>query len=133
MINEIFKFPAQINPFHQLKFLFEFSCGYPNYLIKKWCIWARFQISRKKFRKLHEAIWPTLINKIYNFPPQIDPFSIWRLTKAFIPYRSPSLLFYQKLTPEKTFYKKCYRTFLIKQVTEYSSFFFNCVKFEKMC
>ena len=37
------------------------------------------QISRKKlnfakFRKLQEAIWLTVINEIFKFPPHFDPF-----------------------------------------------------------
>ena len=35
---------------------------------------ASFQTSRKRFRKLQEAIWLTVINEIFIFPPHFNPF-----------------------------------------------------------
>ena len=36
--------------------------------------WASFQTSRKRFRKLQEAIWLTVINRVFKFPPHFDSF-----------------------------------------------------------
>ena len=74
VINEIFKFLPHIDSFCQVNYLFERSSGYQNYPIQKWYIWASFQTSRKGFRKLQEAIWLTVINKIITFPPHLDLF-----------------------------------------------------------
>ena len=56
VINEIFKFPPELDPFCQIDYFYELSSGYPNYPIQKWCIWAEFQASRKRFHKLQEII-----------------------------------------------------------------------------
>ena len=40
VINEIFKFPPRLGLFCQVKYLFELSSGYANFLIQKWYIWA---------------------------------------------------------------------------------------------
>ena len=36
--------------------------------------WSRFQTSREKFPKLQKAIWLSVINEIFKFPPQLDSF-----------------------------------------------------------
>ena len=74
VINEIFKFPPRLGPFCQINCLFELFLGYPSYPIQKWYIWASFQTSRKRFRKLQEAIWLTVINEIFKFPPRLGPY-----------------------------------------------------------
>ena len=74
VINEIFKFPLHFEPFDYANYLYELSLGYPNYPTQKWYIWAGFQTSRKRFRKLQEAIWLTVINEIFKFPPHFDLF-----------------------------------------------------------
>ena len=70
-INEIFKCPPRLGPFCQINCLFS---GYAIYPIQKWYIWASFQTSRKKFNKLQEAIWPTVINEVFQLPPRLVPF-----------------------------------------------------------
>ena len=68
VINEIFKFPPRLGgPFCQINYLSELFSGYPKDPTQKWYIWASSQTSRKRFRKLHEAIWPTVINEIFIF------------------------------------------------------------------
>ena len=52
----------------------ELFSGYPSYPIQKWYIWASFQTSRKRFRKLQEAIWLTVINEIFIFYHISTPF-----------------------------------------------------------
>ena len=47
--------------------MFELFLGYPSYPIQKWYIWASFQTSRKRFRKLQEAICSVV-------PPHFDLF-----------------------------------------------------------
>ena len=74
VINEIFKFPPRLGPFYQINFLFELFSSYPSYPIQKWHIWASFETSRKRFRKLQEAIWLTVINEIFKVPPHFDLF-----------------------------------------------------------
>ena len=74
VINEIFKFPPRLGPFCQINYLSEHFSGYSSYPIQKWCIWASFQTSRKRFRKLQKAIWLTEISEIFKFPPHFDPF-----------------------------------------------------------
>ena len=53
------------------------------------------QISRKKlnfaeFRKLQEAIWLTVINEIFKFPPQFEPFGyvnyLYELSSGYLNY-----------------------------------------------
>ena len=73
IINKIFKFLPRLGPFCQINYLFEHFSGYPSYPIQKWYIWASFQTSRKRFCKLQEAIWLTVINKIFKFPQRLDP------------------------------------------------------------
>ena len=75
VINEIFKFPPRLGPFCQINYLSELFSGYPSYSIQKWYIWASFQNSRKRFRKLQEAIWLTVINEIFKVLPHFDLFS----------------------------------------------------------
>ena len=74
VINEIFKFPPRLGPFCQINYLSELFSGYPSYPIQKWYIWASFQTSRKRFHKLQEAIWLTVINEIFKFPPRLGVF-----------------------------------------------------------
>ena len=74
VINEIFKFPPHFDPFGYVNYLYELSLGYPNYPTQKWYIWASFQTSRKRFRKLQEAIWLTVINEIFKLPPHFYHF-----------------------------------------------------------
>ena len=70
----VFKFPPRLGPFCQINYLFELFSGYPSYPNQKWYIWASFQTSRKRFRKLQEAIWLTVINVIFKVPPHFDLF-----------------------------------------------------------
>ena len=72
--SEIFKYPPRLGSFCQINYLFELFSGYPSFPIQKWYIWASFQTSRKKFRKLQEAIWLTVINEIFKVPPHFDLF-----------------------------------------------------------
>ena len=60
--------------FCQINYFLELFSGYPSYPIQKCYIWTSFQTSRKRFRKLQEAIWLTIINEIFKFPPNFDPF-----------------------------------------------------------
>ena len=54
-MNEILKFPSHLDPFGQESYLYKLSSGCPNYTTQKWCVWAAFQSSRKRFRKF--CIW----------------------------------------------------------------------------
>ena len=74
VINKIFKFPPHFDPFGYVNYLYELSLGYPNYPTQKWYIWASFQTSRKRFRKLQETIWLTVINEIFKILPYFDLF-----------------------------------------------------------
>ena len=74
VVNEIFKFPPRLGPFCQINYLSELFSGYPSYPIQKWYIWASFQTSRKRFRKLQEAIWLTVINEIFKALPHFHLF-----------------------------------------------------------
>ena len=60
--------------FCQENCLYELSSGYPKDPTPKLYIWASFQASRKKFNKLQEAIWPTVISGIFEFTPLLGPF-----------------------------------------------------------
>ena len=75
VINEIFKIPPHFDLFCQVKCLYKLSSSYPKDPTQKWYIWASFQTSRKRFRKLQEAIWLTVINEIFKFSPHFVPFS----------------------------------------------------------
>ena len=74
VINEIFKFPPRLCPFCQINYLPELFSGYPSYPIQKRYIWASFQTSRKRFCKLQETIWLTVINEILKVSPHFDLF-----------------------------------------------------------
>ena len=74
VINEIFKFPPLLGSSCQINYFFELSSGYPSCPTQKWYIWASFQTSRNKLRKLQEAISLTVINKIFKFPPYLNSF-----------------------------------------------------------
>ena len=74
VVNEIFKSPPHFNPFGYVNYLYELSSGYPKHPTQKWYISASFQTSRKRFRKLQQAISLTVINEIFKFPPRLDPF-----------------------------------------------------------
>ena len=74
VINEIIKIPPHFDPFIQVNYFYELSSGYPKYSTQKWYIWASFQTFRKRFRKLQEAIWLTVINKIFKSPPHFNSF-----------------------------------------------------------
>ena len=74
VINGIFKFWPHFNHFGYINYLYELSPGYPNYSTQKWNIWASFQTSRKRFRKLQETIWLIVIDEIFKFSPHIYPF-----------------------------------------------------------
>ena len=71
VFNKIFKFLPCLGSFCQINYLFELFSGYP---IQKWYISVSFQISRKRFHKLQEAIWLTVINEIFKIPPGLGPF-----------------------------------------------------------
>ena len=73
-INGIFKFPPRLGSFCQINYLFELFSGYPSFPIQKWYIWASFQTSRKKFYKLQKAIWATVVNENFKFPPRLGSF-----------------------------------------------------------
>ena len=88
-INKIFKFPTRLGPFCQVSCVYELSSGYPKYPTQKWHIWASFQTSKKRFRKLQEAIWLTVINEIFKLPQRLGPFcQINYLFKLFSSYPS---------------------------------------------
>ena len=74
VINEIFKFPPYFVLFCQVNYFYELNLSYPNCPTQKWHIWASFQTSRKRFRKLQEVIWLTVINEIFKFSPHFYPF-----------------------------------------------------------
>ena len=74
VINEIFKFPHRLGLFFQINYLFELFLSYLSYPIQKLYIWVSFQTSRKRFCKLQEAIWLTVINKIFKISPHFDLF-----------------------------------------------------------
>ena len=74
VINEIFKVPPHFDLFCQVNCLYKLSSGYPKDPTQKWYIWASFQTSRKRFRKLQEAIWLTVINEIFKFPPRLGSY-----------------------------------------------------------
>ena len=73
-INEILKFPSRLGVLCQINYLFELFSGYPTYPIQKSFIWASFQTSRMRFRKLQETVWLTTINEIFKVPPHFDLF-----------------------------------------------------------
>ena len=73
VINEIYKFPPHSYPFDQENYLCKLSWDYLNYPTQKWYIWTSFQTSRKRFRKLQEAILLTVINEIFKFLPHLHP------------------------------------------------------------
>ena len=75
VINKIFKFPLPLDSFCQINYCFKLFSSYSSYQIQKWYIWASYQTSKKRFCKLQEAIWLTVINEIFKFPPHFDPFS----------------------------------------------------------
>ena len=54
--------------------MYEVCLGYPKDLIQKSYNWASCLTSRKRFCKLQEAIWATVINKIFKSPPRLGPF-----------------------------------------------------------
>ena len=74
-------------PFCQINYLIELFPGYPSYLIQNWYNWASFQTSRKGFPKLQEAIWLTVINKTFKFPPHFNFFfqvnCLYELSKGY--------------------------------------------------
>ena len=74
VINEIFKVPPHFESLCQVNYLYELSSSYRKDPIQKWYIWASFQTSRKRFRKLQEAIWLPVINEIFKFTPRLGPF-----------------------------------------------------------
>ena len=74
VINKIFKLPPHFAPFCHVNYLYELSSGHPKYPTQKWYIWASLQRFRKRFRKLQEAMWLTIINEISKFPPRVCPF-----------------------------------------------------------
>ena len=74
VINQFFKFPPRLGLFCQVNYFFELFSGYSTYPIRKWYIWANFQTSRKRFSKLQEVIWLTVINKIFKVPPHFNFF-----------------------------------------------------------
>ena len=69
-------------------FVYQLSPGYPNYPTQKWNIRASFHTYRKKFRKLQEAIWLTVNNEIFKFPPHFDPFGYVKSFYEFFPVYS---------------------------------------------
>ena len=72
VINKIVKFPPRLGPFCQINYFFENFLGYPNYRIQNEYIWASFQTSRKRFHKLQEAIWLTVISESFKLPPHFE-------------------------------------------------------------
>ena len=99
MINEIFKFPPHFDPFCQINYLFELFSGYQSNPIQKLYICASFQTSGRRFRKLQEAIWLTVIYEISDLASvkfrEIQHFS-QNLTD-FVNYKKPK---------QKSFYVK---------------------------
>ena len=86
VINEIFQLLPHFDPFCYENYLDELSLGYPNYPTQKWNIWASFKASRKRFCKLQEAMWPTVVNKIFKFPPHLDP-CLYELSSDYLNYK----------------------------------------------
>ena len=86
IINEIFQLLPHFDPFCYENYLDELSLGYPNYPTQKWNIWASFKASRKRFCKLQEAMWPTVVNKIFKFPPHLDP-CLYELSSDYLNYK----------------------------------------------
>ena len=74
VIDKIFKFRPHYEPLVYVNYLHELSFGYPNYPTQKGYIWASFQTSKKRFRKLQEAIWLTAINEFFKLSPHFYPF-----------------------------------------------------------
>ena len=90
VIKEIFKFSPHFVPFSQVNYLYELFSGYSKYPTQKWNIWSSFQILIKRFRKVQEAIWITVINEIFKFPPRLGPFCqinyLFELTSGYPSY-----------------------------------------------
>ena len=109
VINEIFKFPPRLGPFCQINYLSELFSGYPSYPIQKWYIWASFQTSRKKFNKLQEAIWPTVINEIFQLPSRLVPFCqincLFEFSLDYPSYPIPKYIWASFQTTRKKFCK----------------------------
>ena len=110
VINEIFKFPPHFNPFGYENYLDELSLGYPNYPTQKWNIWASFQTSRKRFRKLQETIWLIVIDEIFKLLPHFDPFIqvnyLYELSSGYLNYPTQKWYIWASLqTSRKRFYK----------------------------
>ena len=86
VINEIFKFLPHFYPFGYVNYLYELSPGYPKHSTQKWNIWDSFHTSRKRFPKLQEAIWLTVINKICKFQLHLEPFFKWAVCLNFLEF-----------------------------------------------
>ena len=74
-------YPCQVN------YLFELCWNYHNYSIQKWFNRTRFQTFRKRFCKLQETKWPTVIDKICRVRTEYKIFTISRpllLNKLFV-------------------------------------------------
>ena len=88
-LTEIFKFLPRLGSFCQINYLLELFWGYPSFPIQKWHIMASFQTSKKRFCKLQEAIWLTVINETFKFPPHLGSFcQITYLFELFSSYSS---------------------------------------------
>ena len=58
----------------QVNYMHEPFSGYQKYPTQNWYIWASFQTSGKRFHKLQEAVWGTVINEIFEFAPLFVSF-----------------------------------------------------------
>ena len=78
--------------FCQVNCMYNFSSSYQKDPTKKWYIWTSFQTFRKKFDKLQETIWSTVINKICKSPSRLGPFYQinWKAPNA-APEKAPKL------------------------------------------
>ena len=73
VINEIFKFPPYLGTFSQVNYLMK-SLQATRIIQLKNDTFGLVSRLLERFRKLQEAIWLTVINKIFKFPPYFDPF-----------------------------------------------------------
>ena len=66
LISEIFKLQPHSDPIYQLNYLFQLSLSFCNCPVQKYYGRTKFQTSKKRFRKVQEAIWLMVIYDIFN-------------------------------------------------------------------
>ena len=86
------------------------SLDFLSYPIQKWYIWAIFQTSRKRFRKLQEAIWLTVINEIFKVPPHFDLFCqvncLYKLSSGYPKYPTQKWYIWASFHPSRKGFRK---------------------------